>query len=575
MGTLASPLPYIPLPAPTSHKPRETRGDNAFARCAVAPIPSFMTASPPVAVKHEDGAELGMLGLGRPEQVPDTYIKLEPLEEGEVWDSTCSMSPSTLFLGSIRPSTADHYSSTHLPPRPFADHKHASPYSQTYSRAFSASTSGDNDHIPGLDQHDMLDRTIGIKPRDKRSNELQTILSPEWQNKIGKQDALPDRMQRITQQFMVANHFVVQRAYIERSKRKPLWNSLLLRLDLHGQSNSNGVGHIRPEWLRKCLAVGVETVNKFILAESKRWKGMGIIQPQSELSTPKFHTCTRDWKTPAWSGQTSTDGSRIDAILSDLSSLNKADLRTVLDHVHIEPANKGELPQSVYFSRDATKGLRRPLGQLTSSAVNIFGKFPRGHGRDNAALEELYVPGSALAGPKAVYTDTDKQELHTITVPHPKAKRSADDDLRPLPFKRPRIEPMSHFLPVENRATLDHLVCSEKEFVRIIDSIHLAHGLLTESGPSTAKDFASLQHDWADHGYGSCLVDALKIGQSHAAAMTKYFDSAIELMSILGDSSRWRVGSERVEVDCACQSDRLYSPSRAHWEGVIPDDTGS
>lgn len=533
-----------------------------------------------MAVKHEYDSEPGLSGMKPHHLLPGNAIKVEPLEEGEVVDSSSrKLSPSTLFLDDLRPSAADSYASAQLPLIPFQDQGDVLVYPQTHTRKNLVPVLGKEDQIIGLDPLDLLDRTIGIKPRNQQSDEIQMILSHEWQNKTGKQFLLPDRMQRIIHQFMVANRFVSSRAFMEKGERKRLWLSLRLRLDLQEQkSKKKHEQTATDEWLKKCLAITVQTVDKFIIVETKRWRAWGLFQQGSGNIPPRFHACTRDWADPDWNGRVHRNDNSVNAILSKSSSQSKADLRVESDQNSMKHAIKGTIPQPVRLLKDTNQDVRQPLGQLTDIAVNAMSMALGDDGRNPSDLAGRYLAGSALTCSKAAYTNMNHPETRRTTRYNLRSKRSANDDSGPLTSKRQRIEPNvpthADFLQ-GSPTTLDALERHEKDLVKVIDSVHLAHGLLMDSGLLTARVLSRLQQDWATHGYGSCLADALKVGHSHVIAMAISLGSAMEFLSVLEKSNRWEVGPEGIEVNCACPPGRLYSPSQAPWAGGTHKDTSS
>ncbi|KAK3174190.1 hypothetical protein OEA41_001434 [Lepraria neglecta] len=137
------------------------------------------------------------------------------------------------------------------------------------------------DVIPAVDGLDKLDRAIGIRPRAKRSTEVQFVLSAQFHNN-GKQLAFPAAMMVITHQFMVANRFL-------------LWQSLLVRLDLHETSE---LSRKQKTYLGKVTT----RLDRYLITRAIEWKAAGIYLEPTNGAVLAFHECTRAWLRKDWDG---------------------------------------------------------------------------------------------------------------------------------------------------------------------------------------------------------------------------------------------------------------------------------
>ena len=147
--------------------------------------------------------------------------------------------------------------------------------------------------IPDIQQHDKLDERIGIRPRGKTSAEVQFVLLPEFTDT--SQPPFPDAMLVIIHQFMVANKFVSPRRHMSGKKKKNLWNSLLIRLDLQESYDLS-------RQQRQRLDRATTKLNVYIDIQSWEWQAAGIYLRRSKKQDPTFHHCTQAWLRRDWDG---------------------------------------------------------------------------------------------------------------------------------------------------------------------------------------------------------------------------------------------------------------------------------
>ena len=103
----------------------------------------------------------------------------------------------------------------------------------------------------------------------------------------------------------------------------------------------------------------------------------------------------------------------------------------------------------------------------------------------------------------------------------------------------------------------------EKALLVVIAAVRDARALMFDLAPMSAKDLAFMQQDWRAHGFSSLLAKTLTTGRDYTAIMGKYFDNALDLLSLLKEEARWRAGHLKIEVDCSCQKG-----------GAAPEHTG-
>ena len=144
-----------------------------------------------------------------------------------------------------------------------------------------------------IQQHDKLDQWISIRPRGKTSAEVQFVLHPEFSDASIR--PFPHAMLVIVHQFMVANKFVSPRQHLGKTEKKNLWESLLVRLDLHESDDLS-------RQQNKRLKRAAERLNYYVDDQSKEWLAAGVYLRSSKKLPPAFHTCTQPWLRRDWDG---------------------------------------------------------------------------------------------------------------------------------------------------------------------------------------------------------------------------------------------------------------------------------
>lgn len=151
------------------------------------------------------------------------------------------------------------------------------------------------DHaLPLLSVHDVLDKSLYISPRFKKSRPLIIILSESYQDK--ERHRLPKEFQRLISQFMIANRYVFKAAHL--SFQSSLFESLLSRLDLHPDSNNSRE--------RIVLKQNVKRVEQFINYRSKAWQKEGHLHQRylaDRVVEVTFAKGMLEWISPSYQGK--------------------------------------------------------------------------------------------------------------------------------------------------------------------------------------------------------------------------------------------------------------------------------
>lgn len=93
----------------------------------------------------------------------------------------------------------------------------------------------------------------------------------------------------------------------------------------------------------------------------------------------------------------------------------------------------------------------------------------------------------------------------------------------------------------------------EKGLAVAIEATRHARSTTFNLAPMTAKDLAIMQQDWASDGFPSLLAETVNIGRAYTTSMSKYFDNALDLLSLLKQSGHGRAGHMKVQLDCVSQ----------------------
>ena len=228
------------------------------------------------------------------------------------------------------------------------------------------------------------------------------------------------------------------------------------------------------------------------------------------------------------------------------------------------------------ISLDATTQKSKAAGSALLSSAQHNATDVR-DGNDPA-----FLSSSAPNSCKPTYIDLDAWEAldRPQGIVQPNLKRPGDDSVDVSNPKRMRIQGPTTLADADENfglpaqaAEMQRVKPYEKGFPRIIEAVRLAHGLLVDIAPTTALEMAGLQSDWEGHGYSKTLPDALRLGEFHVQAMDKYFNSALELLAVLDDSSHWKLTGERIEPKCPYDKGKKLAPAQQVSEGIIPSTT--
>ena len=146
---------------------------------------------------------------------------------------------------------------------------------------------GPDERIPGIYRKDLLDGRIGIRPRNKKSIELQQLKRPRGETFID----LPRSMKIIIKQFMVANRYILSYQQTECQDTPAFRNSLLTRLDLHNTSKITKETSDEQRLLKLAWA----SVEGYVIQRSKQWQTNGVLKLVSATAQPTFAAFTSNW----------------------------------------------------------------------------------------------------------------------------------------------------------------------------------------------------------------------------------------------------------------------------------------
>lgn len=397
---------------------------------------------------------------------------------------------------------------------------------------------GVHEKVLGIYKKDLLDKTIGIRPRNKKSTEVRQIKSS--QDTCGdKGTGLPPLMKIIIQQFMVANGFVYPYQHLTVSERPTFRNSLLVRLDLHNTFLLTKESDDEQKIIKSAWA----SIDGYVLEKSKEWKAQGVFEQASETARPTFAAFTKDWTNRKWDG--------ISQVISGAMTLT-----TMLPMLSTSPDDP---------SRDPRAPESEKVGKANGQAIVV--------GDDTEASVDSAYAGSR---PLLKRPSQDGHDTHSN-------KRVCNRDYIPITDNDNYADHVH-----SEEKSLECPTPEEKRLSIIIEAIHRAQVTMSDLAPMSANELATMQRDWASHGFPTTLADTLRIGQAYTAMMGKYFDHALELVSMLevGSGQHWKadVGKKEVQVDDdACleggggtsssasseqvQSERLSDPSeQLNWE---------
>ncbi|MCJ1344514.1 retrotransposon-like protein 1 [Peltigera leucophlebia] len=147
---------------------------------------------------------------------------------------------------------------------------------------------------PLLNIHDVLDKSLYIRPRLKKSAPLRIIFSESYQDK--ERHRLPNEFRRLITQFMIANRYVFKAAHL--SFQSSLFESLLSRLDLHPDNNNSAEKIV--------LKQNVKRVEQFINSRSKAWQKEGHLHQRylaDRVVEVSFTKEMLEWINPSYQGK--------------------------------------------------------------------------------------------------------------------------------------------------------------------------------------------------------------------------------------------------------------------------------
>ncbi len=216
--------------------------------------------------------------------------------------------------------------------------------------------------IHGLHESDLLDKRIGIWPRNKSSDEIQLLLSKGFRTLAIAREGpfLPDAMKRIINQFMVANKYVGSGRHLHN--KKGLQRSLMVRLDLHIPENESE---------KKKFADCKADIFTYVMAQTKRWEESGIIISWSGNASPMFHPCVEGWTRYDWDGVIleNVSHTHIVPFLAE-DTLSALAGRVWLAHERIPAANKAGGSQTMATTTTAPVPNTRSSSKSASAAYS-------------------------------------------------------------------------------------------------------------------------------------------------------------------------------------------------------------
>lgn len=356
---------------------------------------------------------------------------------------------------------------------------------------------GYEEKIPGIYRKDVLDKRIGIRPRLKRSTELQELINRRhaWSANGAN---LPRSMQVIIQQFMVANGYVFPHKNMTPVEFSKFQDSLIRRLDLERTS-------LVTEQTRNFINSRWGSIDAFVAEQSRDWRARGIFKQVPDTARPTFAAFTGAWTDRTWDGST-----------RDFACTTVLTTRPPL--LPLSP-NEPSRPMDSKIFREATRQVASSDDDTRGLADSVYG-----------GLKPI-LKRSCQDGPN-----------------NQANKRARTRDYAPIMSEHEYVD---HVYDEANELELTRP--EEKGLPEVIEAIRHARATLLDLAPMTAKDLANLQRDWGSNGFTDTLAETLTIGRSHTVTMGEYFDNALELLSLLKTSDHWNTDHMKVQVDCACQ----------------------
>ena len=362
---------------------------------------------------------------------------------------------------------------------------------------------GLDEKIPGTYKNDILDKRIGIRPRNKESIELRRIKNPRYTGGEKGID-LPHSMKIIVQQFMIANGYVYPHEHIPASERLVFRDSLLLRLDLHNtfittHETKHEQNLIKSLWTR---------IDLYVMVQSGQWRAQGVFEQVSETASPAFAAFTKGWMDRNWDGS----GRGFTPTVTSTTILPASPMS-------LDGSKRGSEPME-------SESFREPSSQSVVLGAEI-----------ERSMDNVFIGHEpTLKRPNQDGHDTQP------------SKRVCNRDDTRATNKDTNVD---HVL--EDADSLESTTPKEKRLPLVIEAIHRAQTTILDLAPMSAKDLALMQQAWTSHGFPTMLADTLKVGQSYTKLMGNYFDHALGMLNLLKESGHCKTDDMEIQVDCADQ----------------------
>ncbi|CAD6577665.1 MAG: hypothetical protein ASARMPRED_008359 [Alectoria sarmentosa] len=266
-------------------------------------------------------------------------------------------------------------------------------------------------------------------------------------------------------------------------------------------------GSLEVATLRNSLMLRLD-LHKSALQSNREFGGLKASSNRHQRRLDLFAAFTRDWTDRNWDGS-----------MRDLT--RAATLTTTSPMLSVSPD-------------DSDRGLR-----------DTDSRNPREATRQVVTLEDD-IEGQLDSSRPGLET-TLKRPAHDATN-NQIIKRARTRSSTPMASKHDHID---HAYGEVNG--LEPIRPEERGLPMVIEAIYHARATLLHLAPMTAKDLANMQQDWTSHGFKNTLAEMLTIGLAHTVTMGRYFDNALELLSLLKESDHWKASHMKVQVDCASQ----------------------
>ena len=362
---------------------------------------------------------------------------------------------------------------------------------------------GFDEKIPGTYNKDVLDKRIGIRPRNKQSIELRQIKNPKFA--VGEKDfSLHQSMKLMVQQFMIANGYVYPYIHIPSLEKPAFRDSLLRRLDLH----NTFITTKETKHEQKLIKSVWKSIDDYVMEKSREWRAQGVFEQVSETDNPTFATCTKGWTDRNWDGS--------GRVFIPMETLTK-----------IWPAS----PMSLDGSSRGSRPMESESLRETSSQSVVLGA------ETERSMEDVHIGHEpTLKRPNQDGHDTRAN------------KRICNRDDTRITDNGTNVD---HIL--EEADSLESTTLEGNRLLLVIEAIRRAQTTMSDLAPMSGKDLALMQQAWTSHGFSTLLADTMKVGQAYTTLMGNYFDYALETLNLLKESDHLNADDMEVQVDCAGQ----------------------